>query len=133
MKRLMRCPCCGGEADYIYTPSQQLTDIPTYPLVHVACSNCGIQTNAIVYINDEAKAQAERELEELWNRRPEPFVVNIPKLTPDEQIEETTVYLAGVTEQLRGAMLELRTLYEDTSERYKEMMTLLETNKGGVQ
>lgn len=125
---LKRCPFCGGTADYVYTPSQKLTNVSTYPLMHIACTDCGIQTNTIVCFNDESKEQAEIELAELWNHRTEPFVVETP--TIEEQIDNTVEYIDGVVESLSKSMNELSDIYADISKRYTDILYLINSRKG---
>ena len=127
-ERLKRCPFCGGTADYVYTPSQKLTNVSTYPLMHIACADCGIQTNTIVCFNDDSKEQVEIELAELWNRRTEPFVAETPTIA--EQIDNTVEYIDGVVESLSKSMNELYCTCADISEIYTNILHLINSRKG---
>jgi hypothetical protein len=69
--KLLPCPCCGGEAQFGEVDSGETDD--NHGGHYIECSGCGLTTNLVF----PDKGDVERELREVWNRRPvsatEPF------------------------------------------------------------
>ena len=84
-KRLLKCPFCGGEAEFHRTPVK--TNGGWCDSVVVRCKKCEARTNRILY--DARKHQNDSEYEEAaaaWNNRKP--VENVLKLIESEILEK---------------------------------------------